>query len=112
MKIKTLITVTLLSLGLSMAVQGDVVSQAYEVALGDFREPATESGGASFRECDTCERKLVRVTATTRYTINGEAVRFVDFRRVVRESRSRSDAAVTVLHHLESDTIQSINVSL
>jgi len=112
MNIKTIFSVALLSLGLSMAVHGDVVSQAYEVALGDFREPATESGGASFKACDACERKLVRVTAATRYSINGETVRFADFRRVVRESRSRGGAAVTVLHHLESDTIESINVSL
>ena len=111
MNIKTLITVTLLSLSLSMAVQGDVVSQAYEIALGDFREPATENGGASFKACDDCERKLVRVTAATRYTINGEPVRFADFRRVIRDARSRSSAALTVLHHIQSDTIESISTA-
>jgi hypothetical protein len=112
MKIKTLITITLLGLGLSMAVQGQVISQAYEVALSDFREPATENGGASFKECSTCARKLVRVTPATRYTISGRDVRFADFRTIVREARSRGDAAVTILHHLESDLIKSINVSL
>ncbi len=112
MKIKTLIIVTLLSLGLSMAVQSQVISQAYEVALSDFRAPATENGGAAFKQCRDCERVLVRVTAATRYTINGEAVRLDDFRRVITEARSRGNVVMTVLHHLESDTIESINVSL
>jgi len=112
MKIKTLITVTLLSLGLAIAAQGQVVSQAYEIALRDFRAPATENGGASFKACEDCQRKLVRVTAATRYTINGKAVRFADFRKAVTDSRSRGGADLIVLHHLESDTIVSINVSL
>jgi len=112
MKIKTLITATLLGLSLSMAAQGQVVSQAYEVALSDFTAPATENGGASFKACDSCARQLVRVTAATRYSINGNTVRFADFRRVVTDARTQGGADVIVLHHLESDTIKSINVSL
>jgi len=112
MRFKTFIAITLLVLGLATAVQSQVVSQAYEVALNDFQAPATENGGASFRACEDCERQLVRVTTSTRYTINGKAVRFADFRRAVTDARSRRNADVTILHHLESDTIKSINVSL
>jgi hypothetical protein len=111
MKFKTLITATLLGLSLSMAAQSQVVSRAYEVGLEDFREPATENGGASFKACEDCARQLVRVTAATQYIVNGKTVRFDDFRKLVTTARRRGGADLVVLHHLESDTIKSINVS-
>jgi len=112
MKIKTLITVTLLSLGLAMSAQAQIVSQAYEVILSDFRAPATENGGVSFKECAECDRRVVRVTSGTRYAINGKAVRLADFRNAVSLANDRDEKTVTVLHHLESDTIESIDVLL
>lgn len=111
MKIKTLVTATLFALSLSMAAQSQVVSRAYEVSLSDLTVPVTEHGGASFKACGSCERMLVRVTASTNYSINGETVRFADFRKVVMDIKSRGSADVVVLHHLESDTIKSIRVS-
>lgn len=110
MNIKSMITAVVLSLSLAAGAQ--VVSQAYEVALGDFRAPATPNGSAAFKECDSCERMLVRVTAATRYAINGRTVQLDDFRDAIKQARHRENAPVTVLHHLESDTIQSIAVSL
>jgi len=112
MKIKTLITMTLLGFGLAMTAQSQVISQAYEVALSDFRAPATENGGVTFKQCETCNRQVIRVTSATRYTINGKAVNLDSFRKAVTQARSGGDKSVTVLHHLESDTIEMINVSL
>lgn len=112
MKIKTLFLTTLLCAGLITAAQSEVISQAYEVALSNFRAPATVNGSAAFKECDTCERMLVRVTPATRYTISGRAVTLDDFRKAIQRVPNRYGVAVTVLHHLESDTIKSINVSL
>ncbi len=79
MKIKTLFAIALLSI--SFAAAGQVVSQAYEVAIGNFRAPISQNGVAVFKECDDCERRLVRVTPATRYTINGKSVQFDDFRK-------------------------------
>ena len=110
MKIKTLFAIVLL--GIAVAANGQVVSQAYEVALSDFRAPATENGSAAFKECGECERRLVRVTAATHYSINGKSLRLADFRKTITHTRNRGGVAVTVLHHLESDTIESIAVSL
>ncbi len=118
MTIRKTIAIALFSIGLTFSAQalatglGPVVSQAYEIALGDFRAPGTRNGTVSFKECDDCERKTVRVTAETRYTINGRTVRLEDFRKKVAQAGGRNNAAVTVLHHLESDTIVQINVSL
>ena len=112
MNIKFLVAVTLLSLGMSVAMADDIVSLAYEVPLSEFRAPATTNGGASFRACSDCERHLVRVTAATRYVINGKSFRLPEFKEALMHARDRADTAVIVLHHLESDTIESISVSL
>ncbi len=110
MKIKTLFAIALL--GISFASAGQVISQAYEIALGDFRAPVSQNGVAVFKKCEDCEQLLVRVTPATRYTVNGKIVRLDDFRKIVGPAGSRKSGYVTVLHHLESDTIESIAVSL
>ena len=112
MNIKFLVAVILLSLGTSNATADKIVSLAYEVPLSEFRAPATTNGGASFRECSKCERHLVRVTAATHYVINGKSFRLQAFKEALMHAKDRDDKAVIVLHHLESDTIQSISVSL
>ncbi len=112
MKIKTLTMVMLLCCSQLAASQGQVVSQAYEVALSNFSAPATQNGGVSFRKCGDCERMNIRVTDGTRYTINRKAVRFQDFRKAVSQVSHRDSVVLTILHHLESDTIELINVSL
>ncbi len=112
MNIKTKFAIALLCLGLSVAAAAQVISLAYEIALSDFRAPATTNGSASFKECEECERHLVRVTAATRYSVDGATVNLADFRAAVASASDRDDKVVIVLRHLESDTIQSIDVSL
>ena len=112
MNIRFLVAVTLLSLGLSVAAAGEIVSLAYEVPLSEFRAPATANGGASFRECSECERHLVRVKESTHYSINGKSVRLQAFKEALMHATDRDEKTITVLHHLESDTIESIAVSL
>ena len=110
MKIKTLLTVTALCLGLSTAAADRIISQAYEVVLSEFTAPVTENGGATFKECGDCERRIVRVTSSTRYGVNGRAVTLDEFRRAIAQADDQDEKSVTVLHHLESDTIVSIDV--
>ena len=108
MKIRTFIALVLL--GLSAAAYSDIVSQAYEVSLSDFRAPATENGGIAFKPCSDCERRIVRVTSATRYAISGKKVRLKDFRKAVVQADDRDEKSVTVLHHLESNTIESLDL--
>ena len=112
MNIKLLVAVTLLCLGMSVAAAEEIVSLAYEVPLSEFRAPATTNGGASFKECSECERHLVRVTAATHYVINGKSFGLQAFREALMHATDRDEKSVTVLHHLESDTIESISVLL
>lgn len=111
MKTKTFISVVLLSLGLLSGAQAETVSKAYEVALDEFRAPANINGTAAFKPCGSCGHMVLRVTANTRYEINDKVVTFAEFRKALG-SANRDTGDVVVLHHLESNTIKTIYVSL
>ena len=105
--------ITGLLLGLSIAASADqgVVSRAYELSLADFRAPATENGGASFKPCPDCNYITLRVGPGTRYTLDGEAIELADLRKAILTFRDRESVFVGVVHHLESDTAEWIAVS-
>jgi hypothetical protein len=88
------------------------ISMAYELALSDLRVPATPNSGLIFKECASCDMTTVRVTANTQYIINGKSMSLKDFRKAVFQVTKRDRTAVTVLHHLESDTIVSVTVKI
>ena len=113
MKSKIIIMLTLL-LGMVLPATAEftTVTRAHEVALSEFRAPATESGGIAFRICSSCELNSVRVTANTRYFVNEKAVSLVDFRQAIASVRKRDENIVIVNHHLESDTIVSIKATI
>ncbi len=112
MNTKTLFAITLICFSLSAAAEDRIISLAYELTLSDFRAPTTANSSISFKECDECEQIRTRVTPNTRYSINGKTVRLEDFRKAVTQAHDRDKKDVTVLHHLESDTIKSIDVSI
>jgi len=112
MKIKTLLAVTLICLGLTAAAEDRIITLAYEITLSDFNAPVTANGGVTFKECADCEQIRTRVTPATRYAINNKTVRLEDFRKAVGQVRNPDEKLIVVLHNLESDTIQSLNVSI
>ncbi len=112
MNIKTLFAITLICFGLSAAAEDQIISRAYEITLSDFNAPVTQNGGVTFKECADCEQIRTRVTPATRYAINNKTVRLEDFRKAVSQVRNPDEKLIVVLHHLESDTIKSLNVSI
>jgi len=112
MNIKTLFAITLICFGLSAAAEDRIISRAYEINLSDFHAPVTQNGGVTFKECADCETIRTRVTPATRYAINDKTVRLEDFRKAVSQVRNPDEKLIVVLHHLESDTIKSLNVSI
>lgn len=112
MKIKTTLICTLLLVSLSAAAEFTTVSQAYEIALSNFRVPATPSSGVIFKQCAECDARTVRVTPKTRYEVNGQPVTLKEFRKSVFGIRNRAETTIIVLHHLETDTIVSVTVSI
>ena len=113
-KVKKLLFIFLLCATFSATAmgQGRVISQAYEILLNNFQAPVSVSSTIVFKECDECERQHVRVTEATLYSINGRSVRLEEFRIAILQTTDRDNKAVTVLHHLESNTIESIDASI
>ena len=88
------------------------VELAHEVRLADLRLPQAESGTVGYRTCDECEYQTDRVTAETRWLLNGRIVPLDDFRVSLARVADRSDVYVTVLHHLEDDRVTEVSVYL
>ena len=88
------------------------VAEAYEVALSDFQAPATRNGGISFSTCEDCDRMRLRVGPSTVYVVNGNTVRFEKFREALLLVRDRSKPTVVVKHHLETNEVLSIKITI
>lgn len=112
MKTKTTLIIALLMLSLSAAAAFTTVSKAYEIALSDFRAPSTLNGSVTFKECAVCDPLSVRVTPKTQYVINDETVSLKEFRKSIFRIRNRADETIIVLHHLETNTVVSVSVTL
>lgn len=106
-----IIAVALCGTGLANA-DMRTVERASEVVMSDFRAPASENGIASFKTCPECSQQVVKVTAGTRYTINGKVVSLPDFRKRLTSVQDREKHIVVVKHHLELDVITAIAVYL
>ena len=109
-KIFTIATLCVLSM--TAAADFKTVVRAHEVQLSNFRLPITPNSSLGMRKCGECPMQALRVTTNTRYTVNGEAVDLKEFRRRVLQLRKRDRADLIVQHHLESDTVTLVAVSL
>ena len=110
MNIRTVVFALALGVSFPAAATFEIVSKAHEVSLADLRLPASTSGTLTFKPCEECDYKTVRVSVETQYETNGQRLALEDFRRQMSSMRNRQDVSVTVLHHLESDTIKAIRV--
>lgn len=110
MDIRTLALFLALAVAAPATAQITTIQLASEVPLKAVRLPATASGTLTFRSCDECPAKTVRVTAATRWLVNHAEVSLADFRRFV-EARADGEAHyVTVRHHLEKDLITRVSI--
>jgi hypothetical protein len=101
-----------LIVGHSAMAEPRTIALASEIALSEFRVPASANGVASFKACATCELQVVSVTGHTRYEINNRVVTLRDFRKSLSTVTNRERRTVIVKHHLESDVITSISINL
>ncbi len=112
MHIRKTLTFILLCLTLPAAADIQAVSRAYEIALNNFWAPASHNATAIFRQCDDCDSHRVKVTPDTQYCINDQSVTLKEFKKSIFKIRIRSAETIIVLHHLESNTIEQILVTL
>jgi len=102
----------LLCLTLPAVAEFKTISAAYEVSLSNFRVPAAPGSVVILQKCDDCDQIAIRATPETEYTINNEAVTLKQFRKSVFQIRDREDETIIVLHHLESNTVLSVSVTI
>ena len=112
MRIKGLVAVALCALCFSAAAQFRTIAPAYEVLLSNFRPPETANGGVAFRQCGDCEMQQLPVTSSTVYVLNGQSVVLKEFREALISVDNRESVTVMVMHHLESDTVIKVSVTI
>ncbi len=112
MHIPKLLILVLLGLSVSAVADFRTITEAYEVGLTDLRLPGTEGGTLAIDECDDCDALTLRVTAATRYVLNDRDVTLAQFKKAVSRIINRGDVVVDVFHHLESNTVTAVKVSL
>ena len=106
------IVAILMGLALPAAADFRPISRAYEISLDNFSAPVSLNAAAIFRECNDCTPRTVRVTANTDYRVNNQSVTLKEFRDSIFTVQNRSVETIVVLHHLESDTVEQILVTL
>jgi len=109
-KITTVAVLALLAGGASAEFR--TVAEAHELMLSDVRLPIYAGGTLGIRNCRTCDKGPMRVTPRTVWEVNGRAVELKEFRRLALLQRDRSRVDVTVIQHLESNTVTRVAISL
>ena len=106
---KTLIA-TLLLLG----APAFALIDAIELTPDNIILPATTSGTMTFKPCvGECEKKhkRARLTADTRFVIDGRVVKFEKFRRDHAALRRSEDSYALVSYETETNTVTKIEIS-
>ena len=112
MQIRKLLVLVLLGLSLTAAADFTTITEVYEIDLIDLRLPGTEGGTLAIKECDDCEVQTLRVSGTARYVLNNRDVTLAEFKKAISLITNRKDVVIDVSHHLESNTITAVMVSL
>lgn len=112
MHIRTLLLAAVLLLSVPAAADFETVVKAHEVRVSDIRLPGTATGTLSFKSCVECPYQTVRVTATTRYEANGRNYTLEQFRSELEANATPRSEWLTVMHHLESNTITAVQAIL
>jgi len=112
MKLKLLIAAALLCLALPAAADFQTISRAYEVEPSNLTIPTSQNGRVLFKNCDECATRAVRLTPNTRFVVNGRSIRFEKFRRIANGIGNAEPELIGVLHHLESDTVVSLSLTV
>ena len=87
---------------------------AIELTPDNIILPATTSGTMTFKPCvEECDKKhkRARLTADTRFVVDGRAVKFDEFRRNHAALRRSKDSYALVSYDTETNTGTKIEIS-
>jgi len=72
-----------------------LIERPFELSVGDLSLPSESTGTLTFTPCEGCRAEIRRLSASTRFLLNGGLVDFAAFSAVVSDLRSK---AATVNH--------------
>lgn len=105
---------TLIAAFLLLGAPAFALIDAIELTPDNITLPATTNGTMTFRpcvgECDE-EHKRARLTADTRFLVDGRAVKFDEFRRDHATFRRSKDSYALVSYETETNTVTTIEIS-
>ena len=87
---------------------------AVEASPANIILPGGTDGMMTFRPCDgECEDDYIRVrlSADTRFTVDGKAVRFADFRREFATIKRSPKSYALVTYETKTNTVTSIQIA-
>ena len=88
------------------------ISEVYELKPEHVNIPLSPSSNMFFSDCDECATTSAQITAQTRFIVDGQPVDFKDFCNALRLAKQSEHAGVFLQHHLKSNAIESVSVSL
>jgi hypothetical protein len=112
MKYKIIITALTVVFTLPALADFVTISRAYELEPEHVNVPLSPSSSMLFSNCDECETTSGQLTAQTLFSVDGETVDFEDFCNALRLAKQSEHSGVFLQHHLESNAIESVSVSL
>jgi len=102
----------LILISVAAAAQFRTIELAHEVPLTEFVVPVTQNGTLTFRGCPDCEAFSSRLTPNTLYVINKQPVTLQEFRKQVTSVSDRNEYYLTVVQHLETNTVTKVSIKL
>ncbi len=89
---------------------------AVESAPDSIILPATTNGMVSFKawcddECEDKHKKRARLTANTKFVLDGQALKYEDFRRRYAAMRFSEDSYALVVYEADTNTVTEIEIS-
>jgi hypothetical protein len=88
------------------------VSRAYELEPELVHIPLSPVSGLFFSNCEGCGMKSGQLTVNTQLSVDGKTVDFEEFCEAMRQAKQSTGSGIFLLHHLESNEIESVSVSL
>ena len=114
MTVRTLLIATILMASQSAVAQIKTLINAIETAPANIILPGNTNGMMTFRPCsEQCDEdyKRVSLNAETRFSVDGKAVKYDDFRRDFAIIKRAESSYALVSYDTETNTVISIQLA-
>ena len=114
MTVRTLLIAIILAASQPALAQIKTLINAVETAPANIILPGNTNGMVTFRPCsEQCDEEYIRVSlnAETRFTVDGKAVKYEDFRREFATIKRAESSYALVSYETDTNTVISIQLA-